>query len=107
MEALPDRVRCHFSYPNDDYGESEIALVREAGFLSARTIDLGWNGVKTNPYRRKITGVTDEVSVDILSAQVCGITSYLRYLWSGSLTGKHRTVYPHPDGARGGASANA
>jgi len=90
LEKLLGRECRHFAYPNGDYSEREIRLSREAGYLSARTIDVGWNGARTDLYRLRVTGVTDDASIHLLAAQLSGITMYLRYLRAGSLLGRHR-----------------
>ena len=90
LEKLLGSECRHFAYPNGDYSEREIRLAREAGYLSARTIDVGWNGAHTDPYRLRVTGVTDDASIHLLAAQLSGITMYLRYLWAGSPSGRHR-----------------
>jgi peptidoglycan/xylan/chitin deacetylase (PgdA/CDA1 family) len=92
LEKLLGRECRHFSYPNGDYSEREVRLARAAGYLSARTVDVGWNDAGTDPYRLRITGVTDDASIDLLAAQLSGITMYLRYLKAGSLRGRHRAV---------------
>lgn len=70
----------HFSYPNNNYTGREIELVKKAGYLSARTVDVGWNDMKTDPYKLKITGVADDASINLLVAQLSGVTRYLRYV---------------------------
>jgi peptidoglycan/xylan/chitin deacetylase (PgdA/CDA1 family) len=95
LERMLGRECRHFSYPNGDYSEREIELAREAGYLSARTVDVGWNGPGADPYRLRVTGVTDDASIPMLAAQLSGITMYLRYLRAGSLWGRHRVVHPH------------
>lgn len=78
----------HFSYPNGDYSERELRLVKESGFLSARTIDAGWNDVNTDPYQLKIIGVSDNASRNELIAQLTGIPLHFKYLLKGSYRGK-------------------
>ena len=51
IENLTGVVCADFSYPNGDYGEREVSLVRQAGYRSGRTIDLGWNGRTPDPFR--------------------------------------------------------
>jgi len=92
LEQLLGRTCPHFSYPNGDYGEREERWVREAGFQTARTIDVGWNDVNSNPWRLRITGVTDDASVNVLAAQLTGLTMYLRYFLKGGRGGRHPTV---------------
>ncbi|HKA39377.1 MAG TPA: polysaccharide deacetylase family protein [Burkholderiales bacterium] len=94
VEALTGRRCDHFAYPNGDYTEREIELVRSAGYRSARTIDVGWNGANTDPYRLKVTGVADDASVHRLAAQLSGVMGYLRYLRRGSLRGRWPTILP-------------
>ena len=69
----------HFAFPNGDYAERELAIVKDAGYLSARTIDAGWNDMDTDPYRLRITGVSDTASVNMLMVQLSGISMFVRY----------------------------
>ena len=48
QEFLKKDIR-HFCYPNGDYSEREISFVKECGYSSARTIDVGWVTPKSNP----------------------------------------------------------
>lgn len=86
----------HFSYPNGDYSERELRMAREAGYLSARTVDVGWNDVDTDPFRLRMLCVSDDASLNVLAVQLSGLTAYLRYVWAGSLSGRHRTIQPSP-----------
>jgi peptidoglycan/xylan/chitin deacetylase (PgdA/CDA1 family) len=93
VESLTGRLCTSFSYPNGDYSEREIAYVKEAGYQLARTIDLGWNDVSTNPYRLKALGISDKATLLLLKAQLTSIPQYMtRLLLFGSLWGKHKTV---------------
>ena len=76
------------SYPNGDYGEREVALARRAGYRSARTIDLGWNTKRTDPFRLKVLGTEDDASINRLASDLTGITGYLARLRLGSLSGR-------------------
>jgi peptidoglycan/xylan/chitin deacetylase (PgdA/CDA1 family) len=82
----------HFAFPNGDYTAREIEATMEAGYLSARTIDIGWNGPDTDPYRLKVVGITDDASINYLVCQLSGIPAYVQYLLRGSLNGKSRTT---------------
>lgn len=84
----------HFAYPNGDYSEREIGILKEAGYDSARSTDVGWNDVNTDPYRLKITGVNDASDIIMLRAELSGIPGYLYNLISSgikrkSLRGEH------------------
>lgn len=84
----------HFSYPNGDYTEREIELLKQAGFLSARTLDVGWNCVDTDPYKLKAIEILNNDSLNMLIARLSGIPGYLSYVRTGSYTGKHSTSLP-------------
>jgi peptidoglycan/xylan/chitin deacetylase (PgdA/CDA1 family) len=71
-------LRCdHFSFPNGDYGKREVALVKTAGYRSARTTDIGWNGSDSDPFRLKVVSMPEDASVNRLAAEVCGVKSAL------------------------------
>lgn len=84
----------HFCFPNGDYDKRVIEIVKNAGYKSARTIDVGWNDINTDPYKLKITGISDNASLNQVIAQLTGITMYLRYLSKGKLRGLHKTIFP-------------
>jgi peptidoglycan/xylan/chitin deacetylase (PgdA/CDA1 family) len=68
------RMPCdHFCFPNGDYSEREIKLVRLAEYRSARTTDIGWNRPGTDPFRLRVIGTPDVASVNVLAAQLGGI----------------------------------
>jgi hypothetical protein len=66
----------------------------EAGYVSARTVDIGWNGPDSDPYRLKVVGITDDASINYLVCQLSGIPAYVQYLLRGSLSGKSPTTAP-------------
>ena len=82
----------HFSFPNGDYTQRELTLLKEAGDLSARTIDIGWNDLNTDPYRLKAMGVSDNARINRLIIQLCGIPSAIRSVLRGNFGIKHKTV---------------
>ncbi len=92
LEALLQTPVTHFAYPNGDYTGREINYVKQAGYHSARSIDVGWNGPRTNRYALKGMVISDDASLDEMVAQLCGIFPYIRYLRSGSLRGKHAVI---------------
>ena len=79
-----------FSYPNGDYGEREIELVKEAGYRSARTVDLGWNSPRTNPFLLRCLGTSDDASINRLAGDLSGVSGWIARLKVGSLNGRHR-----------------
>lgn len=59
IEKLLDIECLHFSYPNGDYTKREIEIIKEGGYRSARTTDIGWNSIGTSPYKLKAIPITD------------------------------------------------
>ena len=94
VEKMTGKECQHFSYPNGVYTEREVELVRRAGYKSARTTDVGWNTMNTDPYKLKITGTSDDASISMLVAHMSGVIPYLRHLSKGSLNGKCPTIQP-------------
>jgi len=79
----------HFAYPNGNYSDREVNFVKEAGYKSARTCDLGWNDRHSDPYRLKTIVIDDDASPTWFIAQLTGIPVFLRYLrHGGNLTGR-------------------
>lgn len=78
----------HFAYPNGDYTEREIQLLKDAGYRSARTTDVGWNDRKSDPFRLKITGVTDQAPLWLLKAELTGIPAYIYNLYRARFASK-------------------
>ncbi|WP_029007668.1 polysaccharide deacetylase family protein [Azospirillum halopraeferens] len=70
----------HFAFPNGDYGERDLAILRHAGYRTARTIEPGWNGPDTDPMRLKGFIVSDDATVPWLEVQLTGIPRLLRVL---------------------------
>jgi peptidoglycan/xylan/chitin deacetylase (PgdA/CDA1 family) len=99
IEELIGRPCRSFTYPNGDYGPREARFAREAGFVCARTLDVGWNGPERDPYLLRITGVTDDASVNVLATQLTGLTMYLRYRIRGGRGG----LYPQTPVERKGS----
>jgi len=88
LEKLLNKKIEHFNYPNGDYADREINNIKNSGFRSARTLDIGWNHINSDPYRLKAIGIQDEASVNILCVQIIGLYGYLHYLSHGNYLGK-------------------
>ena len=78
-----------FSYPNGDYTEREIEIVKAAGFRSARTTDIGWNALDTSPYRLKAIPITDDAGLTLFRAELTTIPQRLSR-WVNSLLNSSR-----------------
>jgi hypothetical protein len=61
------------AYPNGDYSERDMALVREAGYSCALTVDPGVNDVVTDLYALKRIYMPDDASIGELSVRASGI----------------------------------
>ncbi len=88
LEKLLSKKISHFSYPNGDYSEREVGEVIQCGYESARTLDVGWNDRKADPFRLKAMAVDDDASLFVLCAQVHGLFGYLKYASHGSFKGR-------------------
>lgn len=80
----------HFSYPNGDYSTREILFLKKTKYKSGRTCDVGWSDINSDPYKLKICLISDKASINMLKAQVSGVTGFLRYLTKGSFYGKKK-----------------
>jgi len=87
LEKLLNKEVEHFCYPNGDYSEREIRYLKKFGYKSARTLDIGWNDIKSNPYKLKTMEIENNASINILCAKINGLFGYLRYLRYGSFKG--------------------
>jgi peptidoglycan/xylan/chitin deacetylase (PgdA/CDA1 family) len=87
LEALLGEPVISFSYPNGDYDDECIEILKECGVKVARTTDAGWNHPLSNPYKLKVTGVSDNSSKNKLIAELTGIPMFLQYLSIGRING--------------------
>lgn len=90
LEELLNQPVNFFAYPYGNYGEREINLCREAGYELARSIDVGLNGINTNPYALKATGGYDYGPLESMCLCLTGLSSrILFYRTSKSLKGRY------------------
>ncbi|MBI9063784.1 MAG: polysaccharide deacetylase family protein [Marinilabiliaceae bacterium] len=80
-----------FSYPNGDYDDECIEILRKCGVKIARTTDSGWNNTQSNLYKLKVTGVSDNGSKNKLIAELTGIPMYFQHFFKGSFNGLKNT----------------
>jgi peptidoglycan/xylan/chitin deacetylase (PgdA/CDA1 family) len=92
IETMIGNDCTHFSYPNGDYTEREIALLKEAGYLSSRTTDIGWNHLNTDPFKLRILGVSDNISVNWFTAELTGLPIYMKHLFNRVLYSKYALI---------------
>jgi peptidoglycan/xylan/chitin deacetylase (PgdA/CDA1 family) len=94
VEELGGRRCLDFAYPAGAYGGREIELVRAAGYRSARTVDIGWNGPRADPFRLKVLSI-DPPTTTRLAAELSGLKWLSRLLaGKGRLDGRRRFRFP-------------
>jgi peptidoglycan/xylan/chitin deacetylase (PgdA/CDA1 family) len=72
-----------FAYPNGDYSDRDVALVREAGYSCALTIDAGSNDRQTDAYRLKRILIEDDLGDTELMVRASGLWDACKQ-WLGS-----------------------
>lgn len=92
VEEILGHTVSSFAYPNGDYDDDCIKILKEAKVKLARSIDAGWNTHLSDPYRLKVTGVSDNASLTKLIAELTGISMYIQYLVFGSFNGKKNVI---------------
>lgn len=91
LKKITNKIFKNFSFPNGDYSKREIVYLKKSGYKSARTCDIGWNNLQTNPFSLKTCLISDNASLTMLKAQVSGVTGFLRYFKEfGTLNGKKK-----------------
>lgn len=89
IERLSGNECVHFAYPNGNYGEREVRVLKAAGYRTARTCDVGWNDGRTDPFRLRAIDIHDDSSLAWFAAQLTGIPLFLRYMrQGGGFTGR-------------------
>jgi peptidoglycan/xylan/chitin deacetylase (PgdA/CDA1 family) len=73
VEGLTGLECRHFSFPNGDYCERDVAAVRAAGYATARTLDPGWVDPGADPLRLRLLGCADGLSTNELVALMAGL----------------------------------
>lgn len=73
IEAMLGSPCEHFAYPNGNYSDREVDLLKAAGYKSARTCDVGWNDDRSDRFRLRSIVVSDDGSVRWFIAQLTGI----------------------------------
>ena len=85
LEAILGKPMFAFAYPNGDYDDECIAILKECGIKIARTTDAGWNNKNSNPYKLRITSISDNGSITKLVAELTGIPLYFQHLFDGGM----------------------
>ena len=72
LEELLGQPISDFAYPNGDGNGRERRFVADAAYQSARTLDIGWNDLRSDRMRFCAMPVDDDASINVLCAQMCG-----------------------------------
>ncbi len=70
------------AFPNGDYSDRDIELLKQAGYACAITVDYGFNTLETDPYRLKRLSIDDTDSVDTVCVKASGLWTLLLH-WAG------------------------
>jgi peptidoglycan/xylan/chitin deacetylase (PgdA/CDA1 family) len=90
VETLTGRPCSHFAYPAGAYSDPVADMARAAGYDSARTVDIGWTGEGSDPYRLKVLSI-DPPSPTRLAADLAGMSRLTRLLLGkADLAGRRR-----------------
>ncbi len=100
VEGIIGRKVETFAYPNGDYDNECIEILKECGMKAARSIDAGWNDLFSDPLKLKITGVSDDGSNTKLASELTGISLYLQHLMNGNFSGSKADRNKHPHAAK-------
>jgi peptidoglycan/xylan/chitin deacetylase (PgdA/CDA1 family) len=65
----------HFSAPFGDYNETSLRYIKQAGYLTARTVKKGWNSFYDDRLQLKALAISDDADLDTLKIQLSGITA--------------------------------
>lgn len=65
------------AYPNGDYSERDIELLKQSGYTCAITVDYGFNTIHTDPYRLRRLSLDDTDNTDAVCVKASGAWTYL------------------------------
>jgi len=68
------------AYPNGDYSEREIRLLRKAGYTCGLTLDAGFNDSKTDLFCLRRVPLPDDAGLNELLVKTSGLWGYLQAL---------------------------
>ncbi len=70
-----------FAYPNGNYSDREILMVKKNGYEYALTADPGFNTLKTDPYLLKRLSVNDSENFDEIVVKTSGLWGLLKKIF--------------------------
>ncbi len=66
------------AYPNGDYSERDIDLVKKAGYKSGITVDYGFNTIESDLFRLKRLSANDTTDLNELIVKTSGVWSFFK-----------------------------
>ena len=66
------------AYPNGDYSDREVELLRNAGYTCGLTLDPGFNDSETDPFRLRRVALPDDAGIDEVIVKVSGLWAFLK-----------------------------
>jgi peptidoglycan/xylan/chitin deacetylase (PgdA/CDA1 family) len=72
---------CALAYPNGDYSDREISLLRSAGYTCGLTLDPGFNDSATDSFCLRRIPLPDDAGISELIVKASGLWASLRSLW--------------------------
>jgi peptidoglycan/xylan/chitin deacetylase (PgdA/CDA1 family) len=83
LEDITGTAIQHFAYPNGNFNDSIVRIVKAAGFRSAATFDTGFFLSGDDPFRIRRFGIAVDTSLSTFTAMLTGI--FLMKNWKGLL----------------------
>ena len=71
-----------FAYPNGNYGEREVEMVRAAGYKYALTTTPGYNTTKTDLFKLRRFSVNDSTNPDEIVVKSSGVWGIVKYMFA-------------------------
>lgn len=98
LEGMIGKPITAFAFANGDYCARDLALVKQAGYRCALTVDHGFNRPGDDPYLLKRLNVDDSGNIDALSAKASGVWALLggMFLRRRRLSGYRDIPLPAP-----------
>lgn len=93
------------AYPNGDYSDRDVKLVKEAGYQFGITVDYGFNTIRTDPFQLKRLSIDDADNLDAVCVKASGVWTLL-LSWVGKRRNKGwmETVQAQPAGKKAALS---
>ena len=66
------------AYPNGDYSDREVELLRNAGYTCGLTLDPGFNDSETDPFRLRRVALPDDAGINEVIVKVSGLWAFLK-----------------------------